>query len=223
MTIESEIHHQDITLPQSNKQPSFVDRKKRNECLSCRLIGTGALGGVGSYALWQSRATAPGSLGQKRVVAGLGVGQKFTLLPGTVTVDDGVSLALLIGGVFRWFQCKLLRTCLIKLFFIPMAKQNTVAGWTVLKFMRNRIFMNEWSWPFSFLRRQPYLVRCPSVNSAWRKVQLRLTLLLIVGCKETMESPALETQALSEGQLVGFPSWGMSAKLAYHKLFTYLH
>ena len=79
MTIESEIH-QDITLPQSNKQPGFVERPRPKECPSCRLIGTGALGAVGSYALWQSRATAPGSLGQKRVVAGLGVGQKITLL-----------------------------------------------------------------------------------------------------------------------------------------------
>ena len=88
MTIESEIHHQDIT-PQSNKQPGFVDRTRPKECLSCRLIGTGALGGVGSYALWQSRATAPGSLGQKRVVAGLGVGQKSTLLPCTIIIDNG--------------------------------------------------------------------------------------------------------------------------------------
>ena len=76
----SEIHHQDIAPPKSNNQPGFVSRTKPKECLSCRLIGTGALGGVGSYALWQSRATAPGSLGQKRVVAGLGVGQKITLL-----------------------------------------------------------------------------------------------------------------------------------------------
>lgn len=81
MTIESEIHHQDTTtLPQLNKQPSLVDRTNPKECLSCRLIGTGALGGVGSYALWQSRATAPGSLGQKRVVAGLGVGQKLHVI-----------------------------------------------------------------------------------------------------------------------------------------------
>ena len=72
MTIESDNHHQDITPPQSNTR--FVDPTKPKECLSCRLIGTGALGGVGSYAIWQSRATAPGSLGQKRVVAGLGVG-----------------------------------------------------------------------------------------------------------------------------------------------------
>lgn len=91
MTIESEIHHQD-TLPQSNRQPGLVEGTIPKECLSCRLIGTGALGGVGSYALWQSRATAPGSLGQKRVVAGLGVGQKFTLLPGTITLINGHQL-----------------------------------------------------------------------------------------------------------------------------------
>lgn len=89
MTIESEIHHQDITPPQSSKQPGFVDLTKPKECLSCRVIGTGALGGVGSYALWQSRATAPGSLGQKRIVAGLGVGKKIMLLPGTVVIDNG--------------------------------------------------------------------------------------------------------------------------------------
>jgi hypothetical protein len=88
MTIENESHHQDNALPQLNKQPGFVDR---TECLSCRLIGAGTLGGVGSYALWQSRATSPGSLAQKRAIAGLGVGQKFTLLHGTVTIDNGHS------------------------------------------------------------------------------------------------------------------------------------
>ncbi|GLB37307.1 hypothetical protein LshimejAT787_0403580 [Lyophyllum shimeji] len=55
------------------------------DCLSCRLIGTGALTGVGSYALWQSRVAAPGSPGQKRILAGLG-------------------LAFLAGGVMRWFK-----------------------------------------------------------------------------------------------------------------------
>lgn len=109
MTIES--RHD--TLPQSNKQPGLVERPKHKECLSCRLIGTATLGGVGSYALWQSRATAPGSLGQKRVVAGLGVGLKFTLL--TCTVILILDTALLVGSVFRWFQCKL-QTCLINYF-----------------------------------------------------------------------------------------------------------
>ena len=45
-----------------------------DDCLSCRIIGTGALIGVGSYAIVQSRPTAPGTLVQKRVLAGLGVG-----------------------------------------------------------------------------------------------------------------------------------------------------
>ncbi|ESK91020.1 hypothetical protein Moror_16325 [Moniliophthora roreri MCA 2997] len=55
------------------------------DCLSCRIVGTGTLMGVGGYALWQSRATAPGTPLQKRVMGGVGV-------------------ALVIGGFFRWFN-----------------------------------------------------------------------------------------------------------------------
>ncbi|OBZ66464.1 hypothetical protein A0H81_13607 [Grifola frondosa] len=40
------------------------------DCLACRVIGTAALGGVGVYALNQSRAHAPGSLIGKRIMAG---------------------------------------------------------------------------------------------------------------------------------------------------------
>ncbi|KAH9947172.1 hypothetical protein B0H21DRAFT_692405 [Amylocystis lapponica] len=43
------------------------------ECLTCRIIGTAALGGVGIYALKMSRAKAPGSIAGKRIVAGLGI------------------------------------------------------------------------------------------------------------------------------------------------------
>ena len=43
------------------------------ECLTCRIIGTGALAGTGIYALNQSRAHAPGSLFGKRIMAGVGV------------------------------------------------------------------------------------------------------------------------------------------------------
>jgi len=57
----------------------------QRECLSCRIIGSGAFAGVGTYALWQSRAAAQGSPGQKRIVGGLGV-------------------ALLVGSVVRWMQ-----------------------------------------------------------------------------------------------------------------------
>ncbi|KAI0800081.1 hypothetical protein C8Q74DRAFT_1313877 [Fomes fomentarius] len=43
------------------------------DCLACRVIGTVALGGVGVYALNQSRAHAPGSVVGKRLMAGVGV------------------------------------------------------------------------------------------------------------------------------------------------------
>lgn len=43
------------------------------ECLACRIIGTGALGGVGVYALNQSRTHAPGSIVGKRIMAGVGI------------------------------------------------------------------------------------------------------------------------------------------------------
>ncbi|KAL6306883.1 hypothetical protein BKA93DRAFT_728512 [Sparassis latifolia] len=46
---------------------------KPQDCLACRVIGTGALGGLGVYALNQSRAHMPGSIAGKRVMAGLGV------------------------------------------------------------------------------------------------------------------------------------------------------
>ncbi|KAI0345558.1 hypothetical protein BDW22DRAFT_1342905 [Trametopsis cervina] len=53
------------------------------ECLTCRIIGTGALAGVGIYALQASRPHAPGSIVGKRIMAGLGVG-------------------FLIASAFRW-------------------------------------------------------------------------------------------------------------------------
>ncbi|KAF8638079.1 hypothetical protein AX16_010711 [Volvariella volvacea WC 439] len=55
------------------------------DCLSCRIIGSGTFAAVGMYALWQSRAAAPGTPAQKRIVAGLGV-------------------ALCAGSVIRWMQ-----------------------------------------------------------------------------------------------------------------------
>lgn len=43
------------------------------ECLTCRIIGTGALAGVGFYALQMSRPKAPGSVLGKRIMGGVGV------------------------------------------------------------------------------------------------------------------------------------------------------
>ena len=45
------------------------------ECLSCRITGSAAMAGTGAYAIWQTRAAAPGSPAQKRIVAGLGLGE----------------------------------------------------------------------------------------------------------------------------------------------------
>lgn len=75
------------------------------DCLSCRIVGSGTFAGVGTYALWQSRAAAPGSLGQKRIVAGLGIGKSncYTRKPNILTCPWA---ALLTGSVIRWYQCK---------------------------------------------------------------------------------------------------------------------
>ncbi|KAI9457115.1 hypothetical protein BJY52DRAFT_1120634 [Lactarius psammicola] len=53
------------------------------DCLSCRIIGTGALGATGLYAINQARAHQPGSVIGKRIMAGVGV-------------------LFLLGSVARW-------------------------------------------------------------------------------------------------------------------------
>ncbi|THV06717.1 hypothetical protein K435DRAFT_452285 [Dendrothele bispora CBS 962.96] len=55
------------------------------DCPTCRIVGTATFTTVGGYALWQSRAVAPGTPLQKRMMAGVGV-------------------ALLGAGVVRWFN-----------------------------------------------------------------------------------------------------------------------
>ena len=52
---------------------SRAQETQYKDCLSCRIIGTGALGAVGLYALHQSRAHQPGSLIGKRIMASVGV------------------------------------------------------------------------------------------------------------------------------------------------------
>lgn len=47
----------------------------KKDCLGCRIVGSGTFAAVGTYALWQARAAAPGTPAQKRIVAGLGVGK----------------------------------------------------------------------------------------------------------------------------------------------------
>ncbi|TFK54296.1 hypothetical protein OE88DRAFT_1732971 [Heliocybe sulcata] len=55
----------------------------QQECLTCRIIGTGALAVTGAYALNMSRAHQPGSIMGKRIMGALGVG-------------------FLVGSVLRW-------------------------------------------------------------------------------------------------------------------------
>jgi hypothetical protein len=44
-----------------------------NDCLTCRIIGSGAFAATGIYALRMSRRSAPGSIVGKRIMGGLGV------------------------------------------------------------------------------------------------------------------------------------------------------
>ncbi|KAF8893942.1 hypothetical protein BD779DRAFT_1669457 [Infundibulicybe gibba] len=78
-------------VPYGSANRTFVEHigamPNSKECVSCRVIRSGTFAGVGAYALWQSRAAAPGSLWQKRIVGGLGV-------------------AMLAGSVTTWWQCK---------------------------------------------------------------------------------------------------------------------
>ncbi len=46
------------------------------DCVACRVIGTGALAGVGIYALNMSRARAPGSVMGKRIMGAVGAGEQ---------------------------------------------------------------------------------------------------------------------------------------------------
>ncbi|KAF8995460.1 hypothetical protein BDQ17DRAFT_1171804, partial [Cyathus striatus] len=57
------------TLVQNNTSSTEIQ-----DCLACRVVGSASFTGIGSYALWQSRAAAPGALVHKRMLGGLGVG-----------------------------------------------------------------------------------------------------------------------------------------------------
>ena len=67
------------------------------DCLSCRIIGTGTLSGVGSYAIWQARATAPGSSGQKKMLAGVGVGSFVPFISRVIELSTRSSYSI-VGG-----------------------------------------------------------------------------------------------------------------------------
>ncbi|KAN0082778.1 hypothetical protein V8E55_008573 [Tylopilus felleus] len=63
--------------------PNEGKPREYKDCMSCRIVGTGALGLTGLYALRMARPRAPGSVFEKMMMAGIGVG-------------------FLAGGVVRW-------------------------------------------------------------------------------------------------------------------------
>lgn len=69
------------TKPWGDASRSLVDQIEvgSKDCLSCRIVGSATFAGVGIYALLQSRASAPGTFAQKRIIGGLGVGMLDTL------------------------------------------------------------------------------------------------------------------------------------------------
>lgn len=81
------------------------EQQSPKDCLSCRIIGTGTLGGVGIYALWQTRLAAPGTPLQKKGLAIVGIGEIH--LPGVNHFLKTLYVALVAGGVLRWNKCRL--------------------------------------------------------------------------------------------------------------------
>ncbi|KAH7906265.1 hypothetical protein BJ138DRAFT_1016517 [Hygrophoropsis aurantiaca] len=63
-----------ITVPTTESTTSL---KSNNDCIVCRIIGSGAFAATGIYALRTSTpASAPGSLVGKRLMGGLGIGKR---------------------------------------------------------------------------------------------------------------------------------------------------
>ncbi|KAF8839791.1 hypothetical protein BDN67DRAFT_730749 [Paxillus ammoniavirescens] len=54
--------------------PEDVKLREYKDCISCRVIGAGALGLTGLYAFRMARPRAPGSVFGKVMMAGIGVG-----------------------------------------------------------------------------------------------------------------------------------------------------
>ncbi|KAI0296514.1 hypothetical protein B0F90DRAFT_1034600 [Multifurca ochricompacta] len=71
------------SVPSPDHQALVSQHPAPVDCLSCRIIGTGALGATGLYALNQARAHQPGSVVGKRIMGGVGI-------------------LFLLGSVARW-------------------------------------------------------------------------------------------------------------------------
>lgn len=85
--------------------PTAVDANteapgRYSDCLACRVIGTGALGATGIYALNMTRASALGSPLGKRVMGGVGVGTYYSEHRSSTKCSEFA--AFLIASAFRW-------------------------------------------------------------------------------------------------------------------------
>ena len=76
------------------------------ECLSCRIIGTGALATVGFYALNQSRRHQPGSVVGKRIMAGLGVCELYSLRGAVHKLNLTPLTGFLAASYGRWLAIR---------------------------------------------------------------------------------------------------------------------
>lgn len=81
-------------------EPSTETSGRYKDCLACRVIGTGALGATGIYALNMTRASAPGSPLGKRVMGSVGVGTYALQHKASTTCSSFA--AFLIASAFRW-------------------------------------------------------------------------------------------------------------------------
>ncbi|KAM6502433.1 hypothetical protein JOM56_002410 [Amanita muscaria] len=77
--------HQPLEPPDRPLADQVQTLPRNKDCLGCRIVGSSTFAAVGTYALWQSRARAPGTLTQKSIMGGLGI-------------------ALLAGSVIRWYR-----------------------------------------------------------------------------------------------------------------------
>lgn len=82
---------------EESAQTRVQQQQAPQECLTCRIIGTGALAGVGIYALQASRPRAPGSVIGKRITAGVGVG-KCLVLPYLRLTEVHCTLSIMLQG-----------------------------------------------------------------------------------------------------------------------------
>jgi hypothetical protein len=68
------------TQPAPDSDSTFVPQlSSYNDCITGRIIGSGAFAATGIYALRMARPSAPGSIVGKRIMGGLGVCEIYIL------------------------------------------------------------------------------------------------------------------------------------------------